>query len=146
MLSLASQATARFSGEYLLWHYRCWYGLTKDANQQMKLNLVSPVKILPKKDTRYKKVSQGMIIKSRWRTSFLSCVPGQPFFSPETIPRRIAYYERPLFLALPFVRVGEPIERGHLLCMLSVTVVTSLLVRYRRAMPTVAVAFFHRAR
>jgi hypothetical protein len=85
--------------------------------------------VLPKKDTRYKKVSQGMIMKSRRRTSFLSCVPHQPLFGSETTAYETTHYERLLFLTLPFVRIREPIERGYLLCMLSITVVDSLLVR-----------------
>lgn len=60
-----------------------------------------------------------------------------------TIARSMTYYERLLLLALPFVRIREPIERGHLLCMLSIAVVGSLLVRYRWAVPAVAVAFSH---
>lgn len=69
---------------------------------------------------------------------------------PSAIVRLIAYgityYQRLLFLTLPFIRIREPIERGHLLSMLSFTIVDSFLVRYRRAMPAVAVAFLHRAR
>jgi hypothetical protein len=68
-------------------------------------------------------------MKSRRRTSFLSCMSSQLLFGSETIEYRITYYERLLLLTLPFVRIREPIERSHLLCMLSITVVDSLLVR-----------------
>jgi hypothetical protein len=84
---------------------------------------------LPKKETRYKKVNQGMIMKSSRRTSFLSCFSHQPLFGPDRISCRATYDERPLLLTLPFIRIREPIKRGHLLSMLSITIVDSLLVR-----------------
>lgn len=87
-----------------------------------------------------------MIMKSRRRTSFLSCAPRQPLFISETIARGITYYKRPLLLTLPFIGIWKPLKRGHLLRMLSLTIVDSLLVRYRWAVPAVAVALAHFAK
>jgi hypothetical protein len=48
------------------------------VDQQVVSKALLLAGFLPKKETRYKKVSQGIIIKSRRRTSFLSCNLDQP--------------------------------------------------------------------